>query len=248
MHWFSKKKSTSNIIDPNRLPMHIGIIMDGNGRWAQNRGLPRTAGHVAGMQTFKAISSHAADLGIKQVTFYAFSTENWKRPKEEVDKIMSILSDYVDEALVDYVNRKTRIRFLGDIDVLAPSMVEKIRKLEQLTECYDERTLNVALNYGGRNEITHAVKALAEKVKAGEISIEDIDEKAISEHLYFDDLTECDLIIRPSGEYRLSNFLLWQSAYSEYWFDDILWPDYKPEDLDRAIIEFQKRQRRFGAI
>ena len=247
MGLFSKKKQI-DVPDRNNLPKHVGIIMDGNGRWAQKRGLPRPAGHAAGIKTFKTISIYAKELGLEQVTFYAFSTENWKRPKEEIDKIMLLLDEYIDEGLREYDERQVRVRFLGDLSPIAPAMVEKIRRLERLTEKYAPKTLNIALNYGGRKEIADGVKTIAALVQSGEIAPDQIDEKMISEHLYFDDLSECDLIIRPSGEYRLSNFLLWQSAYSEFWFDDILWPDFKPSDLDRAIAHFQKRQRRFGAI
>lgn len=247
MSFFSKKKLKVDI-DKSNLPKHVGIIMDGNGRWAQKRGLPRTAGHAAGIKTFKTISIFAKELGLEQVTFYAFSTENWKRPQEEIDKIMLLLDEYVEEGLKEYQQRQVRVRFIGDLSPISKPMVEKIRRLEQLTEQYAPKTLNIALNYGGRKEIADGVKRIAAKVQNGEISPEQIDENLISKHLYFEDLSECDLIIRPSGEYRLSNFLLWQSAYSEYWFDDILWPDFKPEDLERAISHYQKRQRRFGAI
>ncbi len=248
MSLFSKKKPVTEGLDLNNLPRHIGLIMDGNGRWAQKRGLPRTAGHLAGIQAFRTISQFAGDLGIEQVTFYAFSTENWKRPKEEVDKIMSILKDYVEEGLRDCDVRKVRVRFLGDLSPLDPAMVERIRLLERESEKYAPKTLNVALNYGGRKEIADGVRRIARKVEKGELLANDISEEIISDHLYFDDLSECDLIIRPSGEYRLSNFLLWQSAYSEFYFDEILWPDYKPENLVQAIIHYQNRERRFGAI
>ncbi len=247
MNWFSKKESNI-ILDKSNLPKHVGIIMDGNGRWATKRGLPRTAGHAAGIKTFKNISIYAKELGLEQVTFYAFSTENWKRPKEEIDKIMLLLDEYVEEGLREYEERQVRVRFIGDLSPIAPQMVEKIRHLEQVTEKFAPKTLNIALNYGGRKEIADAVKKIVSLVDAGEIEPDRIDESLISKHLYFDDLSECDLIIRPSGEYRLSNFLLWQSAYSEFWFDDILWPDFRPTDLDRAIFYYQKRQRRFGAI
>ncbi len=247
MSLFSKKKQKENL-DRTNLPKHVGIIMDGNGRWAQKRGLPRTAGHAAGIKTFKTISIYAKELGLEQVTFYAFSTENWKRPQEEIDKIMLLLDEYVEEGLREYEERQVRVRFLGDLSPIQPAMVEKIRRLEQLTEKYAPKTLNIALNYGGRKEIADGVKKIAALVQNGEIAPEQIDEDMISRYLYFDDLSECDLIIRPSGEYRLSNFLLWQSAYSEYWFDDILWPDFSPRDLDRAVAHYQKRQRRFGAI
>ena len=247
MGLFSKKKQ-KNVFDKANLPKHIGIIMDGNGRWAQKRGLARSSGHVAGIKTFKTISLYANEIGVEQVTFYAFSTENWKRPKEEIEKIMLLLDEYVEEGLREYEQRQVRVRFLGDLSPIAPAMVDKIRRLEQLTEKYAPKTLNIALNYGGRKEIADGVKKIAALVQNGEIAPDQINEEMISRYMYFDDLSECDLIIRPSGEYRLSNFLLWQSAYSEFWFDDILWPDFTSEDLDRAIAHYQKRQRRFGAI
>lgn len=245
---FRKKRVKELNIDPDHLPRHVGIIMDGNGRWAQKRGMPRTLGHVAGMKTFKEISIFAKELGLEQISFYAFSTENWKRPQQEIDRIMSLLDEYVDEGLSEFEERQVRVRFLGDLSPIDPKLVEKIRVLEKATEKYAPKTLNIALNYGGRNEIVSAAKKIAELVQQGKLDPKDIDEKTLSDHLFFDDLKECDLIIRPSGEYRLSNFLLWQSAYSEFWFDDILWPDFKPKDLVRAVSDYQKRQRRFGGI
>ncbi len=243
---FGKKNNQKP--DPEHLPAHIGIIMDGNGRWAQKRGLPRTAGHAAGVKTFKNISLYAQEIGIRQITFYAFSTENWKRPKQEIDRIMQLLDQYIEEGLAEYAERKARIRFVGDLAPIPPKMAEKIRRLEALTKDYTGWTLNIALNYGGRAEIVNAAQKIAREAVEGTLAPEEISENTIASRLYYDDMSECDLIIRPSGEYRLSNFLLWQSAYSEFWFDKILWPDFKPEDLDRAICDFQKRQRRFGAI
>lgn len=247
MSCFACKKH-KQLFDPQKMPRHVGIIMDGNGRWAKKRGLPRTAGHAVGLKAFKKIAFHAKDIGIEQITFYAFSTENWKRPKNEIDQIMKLLDQYVDEALDEFEQRKVRVRFLGDISPLPPQMVEKMRRLEQLTEHYLPWTINIALNYGGRDEIVKSVQKIAQKVSNGTLSIDKITQDTVAENLYFHDLSECDLIIRPSGEYRLSNFLLWQSAYSEFWFDEILWPDFKPHHLDKAIADFQKRKRRFGAI
>lgn len=244
--FFGKRKTEKP--DPNNMPDHVGIIMDGNGRWAKSRGLPRTAGHAAGMKTFKTISIYAKEIGVRQITFYAFSTENWKRPKEEIDRIMQLLDEYVAEGLSEYKERKVCVRFVGDLSPIPASMVEKIKRLESLTECYKPWILNIALNYGGRAEIVKAVREIAAEAAQEKIDPKKIDEKTVASHLFFEDLSECDLIIRPSGEYRLSNFLLWQSAYSEFWFDKIMWPDFKPADLDRAICDFQKRQRRFGAI
>lgn len=243
--WFKKKKA---IFDPANLPDHIGIIMDGNGRWAKKRGLPRMMGHVAGVEAFRKIALHVRKLGIKQMTFYAFSTENWKRPQEEIDNIMKLLDDYICEALQKVEEKQVRVRFLGDKSRLPETLRNKAIELEKLTAKYTKSTLNIALNYGGRNEITYAVQKLAKKVQDGKLQPEEITEQMIGDHLYCIDAQECDFIIRPSGECRLSNFLLWQSAYSEFWFSDVLWPDFTPEILEQAIAEYQSRQRRFGGI
>ncbi len=243
--WFKKKKVE---FDPSRLPDHIGIIMDGNGRWAKKRGLPRMMGHVAGVEAFRKIALHVRKLGVKQMTFYAFSTENWKRPQEEIDNIMKLLDDYISEAIQKVEEKRVRVRFLGDKSRLPKVLGEKAEQLEQMTAQYTDSTLNIALNYGGRNEITHAVQEIAKKVQSGELAPEEITEQMIGDNLYYADAQECDFIIRPSGECRLSNFLLWQSAYSEFWFSDVLWPDFTPELLEQAIAEFQSRQRRFGGI
>ena len=241
-----KKKDIK--FDKNNLPNHIGIIMDGNGRWAKKRGLPRSAGHVAGAKVFKEIAFYSRDIGIKNLTVYAFSTENWNRPKDEVDKIIEILEEYVDKAYADFENQHVRVRFLGDKSRFPKVVREKMEKLEKATKIYKSPTLNVAMNYGGRDEIKFATQKIAQKVLDGELKVEDITEKTISENIFYEDLSECDLIIRPSGELRLSNFLLWQSAYSEFWFSNVLWPDFKKETLNQAIHDFQLRNRRFGKI
>lgn len=245
---FFKKKRTNDTIDKNNLPLHIGIIMDGNGRWAKKRGLSRSMGHRAGAKTLEKITRYAGNLGIRHLTVYAFSTENWKRPKEEVDALMVLLGEY----LSDYKNLigddNIRIRIVGTKDGLSDDILDKIKVVENATAKNDGLTLNIALNYGSREELTTAVKSLCSDLESGKISIEDIDEKAIGERLYTAHSPDPDLIIRPSGERRLSNFLLWQSAYSEFWFADINWPDFNSEDLDKAIIDFQKRNRRFGGV
>ena len=222
-------------------PRHIAIIMDGNGRWAKQRGLPRTAGHAAGAEAFRRIANYCRTLGVEYLTVYAFSTENWKRPQKEVSEIMRLLDAYIKEARED--NEKNRIRyiFLGDKERLGDELREKCESLEALTA--DNRlTLNIALNYGGRDEIVHAVNALisegAERVTEGDIS----------RHLYTAASPDPDLIIRPSGEYRLSNFLLWQAAYSELYFTKCLWPDFDEAQLQLAVTEFSKRKRRYGGI
>ncbi len=225
------------------LPTHIAIIMDGNGRWAKKRSLPRTAGHAAGSKNFKDIARYCNKIGLKYLTVYAFSTENWKRPKEEVDNIMKIFKDYLEDAK-NFKDENIKVRFIGDRSVLDPDIIRLMKEAEDASADATGLKLNIAINYGGRDEIVHAVKDI---VKSG-ISADDITEQTISEHLYTAGQPDPDFIIRPSGEYRLSNYLIWQSAYAEYWFSDILWPDFKSKDLDRAIDDFNKRNRRFGGV
>ncbi len=245
---FFNKSKQREAVDKNNLPRHIAIIMDGNGRWAKRRGLSRSAGHRAGAKTLERITRYAGNMGIRHLTVYAFSTENWKRPRDEVDALMVLLGEY----LGDYKNLigddNIRIRIVGTKDGLSEEILDKIKIVEDATAKNDGLTLNIALNYGSREEITTAVKRICEEVHSGKLSLDDIDESLIGEMMYTAHSPEPDLIIRPSGERRLSNFLLWQSAYSEFWFADINWPDFKPEDLDRAIIDFQKRNRRFGGV
>ena len=245
--FFQKKKRLLAKPDFDNLPQHIGFIMDGNGRWAKRRGLPRSAGHRAGAKTFRDMVRYCKDIGIKNMTVYAFSTENWKRPKEEVEAIMDLLRSYLKDAF-DHREEEVRCLILGDTAPLAPDLVALIKKLENESRDCKQMTLNIALNYGGRAEITHAVRELAGQVQRGELAPEEITEDAISAHLYTAGQPDPDLIIRPSGEYRTSNFLLWQSAYSELVFMDVLWPDFTRRDLDRAILEYQNRDRRFGGV
>ena len=239
------------MIDKELLPQHVGIIMDGNGRWAKKRGLPRTEGHKRGAEVFRAISTYASDLGIPYVTFYAFSTENWKRPENEVSVIMDIFRDFLREAEERQEENKARgfrFRFIGDMTV----MPEDIRNLAAFMESQNPEdfrtTVNVAVNYGGRAEITRAAKLLAQQVADGTLSADDVTEDRLSALLYTANQPDPDLIIRPSGEYRLSNFMTWQSAYSEFWFADVLWPDFTTDDFDRALLDFAHRSRRFGGI
>lgn len=241
------KKNKVNI-DPNRLPNHVGIIMDGNGRWAQKRGLPRYAGHVAGAKVFKTIAYYARDIGIKNLTVYAFSTENWQRPEEEVSRIMKVLEEFIDDALNTFEKERVRIRFLGDTSVFTGVLREKMDRIVAVTDHFPGLTLNIAMNYGGQHEIVHGVKMAMEMAQNGTLQPNELTPEKFGKMLYFDDCDAVDLIIRPSGELRLSNFLLWQSAYAEFWFSDILWPDFKPHHLDQAILEFQKRNRRFGGV
>lgn len=237
--FFKKKKQAEDII----LPKHIAIIMDGNGRWAKRRSLPRSAGHAAGSKTFKTIARYCNKIGIKYLTVYAFSTENWKRPKSEVDNIMNILRDYLKDT-DNFKEENIKLEFIGDREPLATDIKELMLKAEADSADATGLHLNIALNYGGRDEIVHAVR----KIAAKGVKPEDITEQVISENLYTAGQPDPDFIIRPSGEYRLSNYLIWQSAYAEYWFSDVLWPDFKPRDLDRALEDFSRRNRRFGGV
>lgn len=230
------------------LPKHLGIIMDGNGRWAKKRLLPRNAGHRQGAKTFKNIVDYANKIGIKYLTAYAFSTENWKRPKNEVDALMKLLEQYLDEMLADINQQDIKLTFIGDETPLSDNLKEKMHKVSRQTAEHKSLHVMLALNYGGRDEITGAVKKIAESVKNGKVDIDAITPQLVGENLYTAGVPDPDIIIRPSGEMRLSNFLLWQAAYSEFWYSKVLWPDFTPHDLDLAIEDFNKRQRRFGGI
>ena len=243
---FLSRKSTENKL-PDVLPEHIGFIMDGNGRWAKRKGLPRSFGHREGAKNFKKIVRYCKDIGIKNISFYAFSTENWKRPKEEIDVIMDLFREYIFDVR-KHLSENTRMIFLGDKSVFDDDLREKMIKLEEDTKDYKEMNLLMAVNYGGRDEIAYVARQLAQKAKDGLINPEDITEKTIDEHLYSKGIPDVDLIIRPSGELRLSNFLIWQSAYAEYYFTDIMWPDFTPKELDKALIDFVNRGRRFGGV
>ena len=228
-------------------PRHIAIIMDGNGRWAKKRGLPRTAGHAAGAEAFRRIANYCRTLGVEYLTVYAFSTENWKRSAEEISGIMRLLRRYLEEALTDMEKNRVRFKFFGDLSKLTPELQEMCRRAESRSVDYDVQ-VNFCLNYGGRDEIVHAVKGFLSDVEAGKAHREDLNEEVLSGYLYSAGVPDPELIIRPSGEQRTSNFLLWQSAYSEYVFMDVLWPDFSPEDLDKAIEEYHRRNRRFGGV
>ncbi|HIS76191.1 MAG TPA: isoprenyl transferase [Candidatus Merdivicinus excrementipullorum] len=230
------------------LPVHIGIIMDGNGRWAKKRGLPRKMGHRAGAEAFKNIARYANKRGIRFMTMYVFSTENWKRPQDEVNSIVELLRNYLDE-VERYKDENIRLRFIGNLSVFDEDIRQKMERAEKNSAENTGLTLNLAINYGGRDEIVHAARRLAQKAKDGQLQPEEITEELFSQNLYAGDEPDVDLIIRPSGEYRLSNFLIWQSAYAEYVFmDEVLWPDFKPSHFEEALREFQKRNRRFGGI
>lgn len=234
--------------DFSNLPAHVGIIMDGNGRWAKRRGLPRKMGHKVGAETFRTIVRYANRIGLRYMTMYVFSTENWSRPKDEVNAIMDLLRKYLED-VDNYRSENIRIRFLGDLTVFDAKMQAKMAEIEKTSRDNTGLTLNLAVNYGGRSELTSAARQLALDAAAGRIRPEEITEQMLADRLYTKGEPDVDLIIRPSGEYRLSNFLIWQSAYAEYVFmDEILWPDFKPADLDRALEEYQCRNRRFGGV
>lgn len=234
---FGKKET--NTAEFSVLPRHLGIIMDGNGRWAKKRALPRTAGHKVGADVFKKISKECGRIGIEEATFYAFSTENWKRPKEEVETLMHLFYDYLIEAKNDLqTSGNLRVRFIGEEEGMHPKLLELMRDAEKETASRTGTLINIAVNYGGRQEVVSAVNRLIAQGKTS------ITEQDISENVYT--APDCDLIIRPSGEERLSNFLLWQSAYSEFWSSDVLWPDFTEQDLHLALAAFEKRNRRFG--
>ena len=230
------------------LPEHIGIIMDGNGRWAQKRGLPRSAGHKQGARTFREIVRYCRSIGIRYLTVYAFSTENWKRPQSEIDAIMNLLRDYLDELERHSDEEQGVLRFIGDMAPLAEDLRQRITDVQERTAGREGITVNIALNYGGRHEIVHAVQQAVSLARQGTLTPEAVDEALVDSLMYTAGQPPVDLIIRPSGEQRISNFLLWQGAYAEFVFMDVLWPDFAPGDLDRAIAEFQRRSRRFGGI
>lgn len=233
------------------LPRHVGIIMDGNGRWAQKRGLPRYKGHIEGARTFRKIGEFAGNLGIECLTFYAFSTENWKRPPEEVAAIMDLFREYLrelDDRKAENEEKGIKVNFIGDRTGIPKDILRMMGYSERITRKKDHVILNIAINYGGRQEILHSMQTLAKQVEKGKLKAKDITEDMISENLYTGGLPDPDLIIRPSGEYRLSNFLLWQSAYSEFWYSDILWPDFTEADFVEALRDFERRNRRFGGV
>lgn len=230
------------------VPKHIAIILDGNGRWAKKRGLPRTAGHTQGAKNIETISRAAYKMGVKYLTIYVFSTENWTRPQSEVDAIMKLLNNYLSDCLKNAKKNNMQVRIIGDKTRLSEDMQEKIAKLEEVSKQYDGLNLNVAINYGSRDEIVRATKRIATKVKDGEIDPNDITIDMISDNLDTKEIPDPDLLIRTSGEERLSNYLLWQLAYSEFYFTDVPWPDFSKKDLEEAIEEYGRRNRRYGNV
>lgn len=236
------------ILDMDNIPEHIAIIMDGNGRWAKKRKLPRTMGHKAGVETIRKVLKEADKLGVKYMTLYAFSTENWKRPKDEVSALMKLLVQYLRQEINELHKNGVKINVLGDILKLPKECQEEIEKSVIKTKNNTGIVMNIALNYGGRDEILRAVKLISDDIEKGIIKSSEIDQNIFEDYLYTKGIPDPDIIIRPSGEQRLSNFLLWQCAYSEFWYSDICWPDFKETDLHKAIYDFQKRDRRFGGV
>ncbi len=230
------------------VPVHIAIIMDGNGRWATKRGMPRYAGHAYGAETFRTIANYCKAIGVRYLTVYAFSTENWKRSQEEVSAIMKLLGNYLEEALRDMEKNQVRFVFFGDLSRLTPELRALCEAAAERSKVYEGVQVNFCLNYGGRDELVMAARHFAEECAAGRRKPEELNEQLFSSYLYSADVPDPELIIRPSGEIRTSNFLLWQSAYSEYVFTDVLWPDFTPDDLEKAIAEYHSRSRRFGGV
>ena len=245
MSWFLKKRSK---IENKKLPVHVGIIMDGNGRWAKKRKMPRQAGHTAGANTFRKITRYCNKIGIKYLTVYAFSTENWNRPNDEVSALMTLFKSYLNEALTDFINENIKVIFLGDKSAFSEELQNLIQQVEEKSKQKTGMILNIAMNYGSRDEILMATKSIAKKVQDGCLDIDEITKDTISNNLYTKGEPDPDLIIRTGGEHRVSNFLLWQSAYSEYVILDMLWPDFCEADIDQAINQYNLRNRRYGGV
>ena len=248
MAFFKTRRDTRSEVDFSALPRHVAIIMDGNGRWAKRRGLPRTAGHAAGAENFRTIATYCKEIGLEYLTVYAFSTENWKRPAEEVYAIMGLLKKYLLEAIGKMERDRVKMCFFGDLSPLSEELRALCRETEEISKHYDGVQVNICLNYGGRDEILRAAKKFALDCAEGKADPNHLTEKDFSAYLYSAGVPDPDLVIRPSGELRLSNFLPWQSAYAEFYFTDTLWPDFGKEELLRALASYQHRQRRFGGV
>ena len=233
--------------EDSRVPRHLAIILDGNGRGAKKRGLPRTAGHAVGAETFRKIATYCKDIGVQYLTVYAFSTENWRRPQEEVSTIMKLLGNYLQEAIDTMEKEHIRLKIFGDTAALSPELRAMVERTEEISRRYEGIQANICLNYGGRDEILHAARRYAEDYAAGKADAE-LTEEGFASYLYSAGVPDPDLLIRPGGEQRISNFLLWQCAYAEFYFTDVLWPDFTPEELDRAIEAFNSRDRRYGRV
>ena len=246
MALFQKKDTVS--VDFSRLPRHVAIIMDGNGRWAKRRGLPRTAGHAAGAENFRTIATYCKEIGLEYLTVYAFSTENWKRPVEEVSAIMGLLKKYLLEAIERMERDRVKMCFFGDLSPLPQELRLLCEQTREISRHYDGVQVNICLNYGGRDEIVRAARAFALDCAQGRADPNHLTEAAFSDYLFSKGVPDPDLVIRPSGEQRISNFLLWQSAYAEFYYTDVLWPDFSKEELHRALASYQGRSRRFGGV
>ena len=242
------KKKPEAEVDFSRLPRHVAIIMDGNGRWAKRRGLPRTAGHAAGAENFRTIATYCKEIGLEYLTVYAFSTENWKRPAEEVGAIMGLLKKYLLEAIGQMERDRVKMEFFGDLSPLPQELRDLCQRTREISTHYEGCQVNICLNYGGRDELLRAARAYAQECLEGKADPNHLSEAQFSGYLFSRGVPDPDLIIRPSGELRLSNFLPWQSAYSEFYFTDVLWPDFSKEELHRAIAAYQSRSRRFGGV
>ena len=229
-----------------RPPRHIAIILDGNGRWAKKRGLPRTAGHAVGSETFRKIATYCKNIGVEYLTVYAFSTENWNRPADEVGTIMKLLGKYLNEAIETMERDHIKMKIFGDIGKLPPELLKLVEKTDEISSRYEGFQANICLNYGGRDEIVNAARRYAQDLAEGKAA--ELTEASFSDYMYSAGIPDPDLLIRPGGEQRISNFLLWQCAYAEFYFTDVLWPDFTPEELDKAIAEFHRRDRRYGGV
>ena len=242
-----RKNNKAGEPEQSGIPRHIAIILDGNGRWAKKRGLPRTAGHAAGSENFRRIATYCRDIGVEYLTVYAFSTENWQRPEDEVKTIMKLLERYLNEAISTMERDHIRMKVFGDVGGLSPKLQKLVAKTDEISSRYEGFQANICLNYGGRNEIVSAARRYAEDYAEGRVSGE-LTEEQFGNYLYSAGISDPDLLIRPGGEQRISNFLLWQCAYSEFYFTDVLWPDFTSKELDRAIAGYQRRDRRFGKV
>ena len=248
MAFFRSRRAETPKVDMEHLPRHVAIIMDGNGRWAKSRGLPRKAGHAAGAETFRIIATFAKELGLEYLTVYAFSTENWKRPKDEVAAIMNLLEKYLHEAIETMARDKVKMAFFGDLSRLPYHLQALCRETEEISKGYDGCQVNICLNYGGRDDLVQAAKAFAQDCVDGKADPNHLTADQFGNYLYSKGVPDPDLIIRTSGELRLSNFLLWQTAYSEFYISDALWPDFTKDELLRALAAYQGRSRRYGGV
>jgi len=243
-----EEETLIRMLDRKRLPVHLAVIMDGNGRWAEKRGLPRAAGHRAGAENLREVVRFCAELGIKYVTAYAFSTENWKRPRAEVDQLMALLVEYLYKELDEMDRQGVCLRAIGSPNELPPDARQALAAALECTRGNSRIIVNLALNYGGRRELVEAIRRLGAEIKAGRLEPGEIDEDTVQSYLYTAGIPDPDLLIRPAGEYRLSNFMLWQLAYTEFLMTPVLWPDFGRAHLAQALLEFQRRERRYGGL